>query len=61
MKEKQARIAQARRNKEYQEIKDCTFYPQTNPGAPLYTHDVEIRGLERHLELKELQRRKELE
>ena len=61
LKEKQAKIAQARRNKEYQEIKDCTFYPSINQGVPQTKEEVEIKGLERHLELKELQRRKDLE
>jgi hypothetical protein len=48
----------ARRAAEYNEIKDCTFVPSTLPGAP-ELKPVEIRGLDRHLELKELQKRKE--
>ena len=50
----------ARRAAEYNEIKDCTFVPSTLPGAP-ELKPVEIRGLDRHLELKELQKRKEEE
>lgn len=61
LKDKQARIAQARRQQEYAEIKDCTFYPKTNQKVLLPTEDVEIRGLDRHLELRELQRRKDEE
>ena len=62
MKEKQLKIAQQRRLQEYNEIKDCTFIPQTLNGVPSTHSDaVEIKGLARHLELKELQKRKEVE
>ena len=57
-----ARIAQERRNREYHEVKDCTFMPKTNKGVPADTgEEVEIKGLGRVLELKELQKRKEEE
>ena len=57
-----ARIAQERRNREYHEVKDCTFKPKVNKGAPKDAGDeVEIKGLGRVLELKELQKRKEEE
>ena len=50
-----ARIAQERRNREYHEVKDCTFKPKVNKGAPKDAGDeVEIKGLGRVLELKEL-------
>jgi hypothetical protein len=56
------KIAQQRRLQEYHEIKDCTFTPRTLNGVPSTHSDaVEIKGLARHLELKELQRRKEIE
>ena len=39
--------------KEYEEIKDCTFQPRVINKAP-EVKDVEIKGLGRVLELKEL-------
>ena len=52
---KMARIAQERRNREYNEAKDCTFKPQVNKGVPKAAEEeVEIKGLGRVLELKEL-------
>ena len=62
LKEKQARIAQERRNREFHEEKDCTFKPQINQGVPqAVEEDVEIKGLGRVLELRELQKKKEAE
>jgi len=45
--------------REYEQVKECTFEPQINRAVSMPTEQVEIRGLERHLELRELQRRKE--
>ena len=57
-----ARIAQERRNREYHEVKDCTFKPKVNKGVPKSAEEeIEIKGLGRVLELKELQKRKEEE
>ena len=57
-----ARIAQERRNREFADEKDCTFAPKViknMPPAP--ADDVEIKGLGRVLELRELQKKKEAE
>lgn len=57
-----ARIAQERRNKEFNEEKDCTFQPKVNRNAPAAPdEEVEIKGLGRVLELRELQKKKEAE
>ena len=38
-----ARIAQERRNREYHEVKDCTFKPKVNKGVPkAVEEEVEI-------------------
>ena len=49
-----ARIAQERRNKEFNEEKDCTFIPKVNKHVMAPTEEVEIKGLGRVLELREL-------
>jgi len=56
LKAKQSKIAQARRAQEYHEIKDCTFKPQINGelNQPDQENAPPIKGLGRHLELKEL-------
>lgn len=57
-----ARIAQERRNKEFADEKDCTFAPKVIKNAPpAPADDVEIKGLGRVLELRELQKKKEAE
>ena len=57
-----ARIAQERRKKEFDEEKDCTFAPKVIKNAPAApAEDVEIKGLGRVLELRELQKKKEAE
>ena len=54
-KARMARIAQERRNKEFADEKDCTFAPKVIKNAPAApTEDVEIKGLGRVLELREL-------
>ena len=50
-----ARIAQERRKKEFDEEKNCTFAPKVIKNAPAApAEDVEIKGLGRVLELREL-------
>lgn len=46
---------QKRMDKEYEELKDCTFKPIINNGVP-QAHDqvVVVRGLSRYMELQEL-------
>ena len=46
------------RDREFEEMKACTFQPAVNPGAP-ELRMVQVRGLDRHLEIKEMQARKE--
>jgi|LauGreDrversion4_2_1035121.scaffolds.fasta_scaffold143353_1 ABC-type oligopeptide transport system ATPase subunit len=59
LKEKQERIAQERREREYQMLKDCTFKPNILDKEPstLSTENVPVKGLARHLELKELKKK----
>lgn len=61
--ERQEWIEQERRNKEYDEIKDCTFKPRikNKVGIPGEKDVVVVRGLSRHLELRELKQRQEQE
>ena len=50
------------REKEFNEIRDCTFKPKVNKNVPnFHEGEIEIKGLGRVLELKELQKRKEEE
>mmetsp|Transcript_6066 Transcript_6066/g.21413 ORF Transcript_6066/g.21413 Transcript_6066/m.21413 type:complete len:399 (-) Transcript_6066:368-1564(-) len=62
MKEKQRskieQAAQERRRKEYEELKECTFTPQILRQTPRPSSaPVLVRGLGRHLELRELAQR----
>mmetsp|Transcript_19937 Transcript_19937/g.25457 ORF Transcript_19937/g.25457 Transcript_19937/m.25457 type:complete len:181 (+) Transcript_19937:180-722(+) len=60
--EKENKLEQLRREKEYKELKECTFVPLTNEGTPVRGNGpVIVRGLGRHLELKEMARRQEEE
>lgn len=45
-----------RREREYEELKDCTFKPQVLNTIPSTAKDevVVVRGLGRHLEVREL-------
>lgn len=63
LKEKQERIAQERREREYQQLKDCTFQPKILDKEPstLSSENVSVKGLSRHLELKELKKKQEEE
>ena len=56
-----AKIAQERRNREFQEERDCTFAPKINAAPAQNDEEVEIKGLGRVLELRELQKKKEAE
>jgi hypothetical protein len=58
--DRDAKLAQTRRDQEYEELKSCTFTPQINEGKPEEpTGPIVVRGLGRYLELKEMARRKE--
>jgi hypothetical protein len=58
--DRDAKLAQSRRDKEYEELKSCTFQPRINEGKPEEpTGPIVVRGLGRYLELKEMARRKE--
>eukprot|EP00347_Sterkiella_histriomuscorum_P013421 403364769 len=61
LKEKQEKIAKVRKEREYEQQKDCTFKPSILDKDPATQKDqvVVVRGLGRHLELKELQKKKE--
>ena len=61
LKEKQERVAQERRQREYELLSGCTFQPTILDHEPSTAKDqiVVVRGLGRHLELKELQKKKE--
>ncbi|CDW79342.1 UNKNOWN [Stylonychia lemnae] len=61
LKEKQEKIAKVRKEREYEVQKDCTFKPTILEKEPSTSKDqvVVVRGLGRHLELKELQKKKE--
>lgn len=63
LKEKQERIAHERREREYQMLKDCTFKPQIldKDPATITSENVQVKGLARHLELKELKKKQEEE
>ncbi|KAG2497455.1 hypothetical protein HYH03_004610 [Edaphochlamys debaryana] len=51
-------LMEAKALKEYEELKECTFTPAINRTAPKPAGPVPVPGLGRHLELKELARRK---
>ena len=52
-------IAQVRRDKEYDTLKECTFEPELHAReeVPQPTGPVVVRGLGRYLELKEMAKR----
>ena len=46
-------------DKEYEELKDCTFKPNINEGIPqAHNQVVVVRGLSRYMELQELRQKK---
>jgi len=58
LKEKQQRIAAERRQRELQELEECTFKPKTNPEIKDNNNEiVVVKGLGRHLELQELKKK----
>ena len=59
---KDAAIDQERRRREYEELKECTFKPAVS-SKPVKSQagPIIVRGLGRHLELKELAQKKEEE
>lgn len=67
LKQKQERIAQERREREYQLLKDCTFKPQilehdsSTIGSSNNESVASVKGIQRHLELKELKKKQEEE
>ena len=57
-REKMSQCQQVKKKKEYEELKECTFTPaikRTVPKQP--PGPIVVRGLGRHLELKELAQR----
>ena len=58
-RDRDAKLQQARRLGEYEELKGCTFAPQTQTHArvKMPTGPVVVRGLGRYLELKEMAKR----
>jgi len=58
LKEKQSKIAAERRQRDLEELNECTFKPKTNPGVMDNNEGVVVvRGLGRHLELQELKKK----
>ncbi|GFR49740.1 hypothetical protein Agub_g11897 [Astrephomene gubernaculifera] len=51
-------LLEARAMREHEELKECTFTPAINRTVPKHSGDVTVQGMDRHLELKELARRK---
>ena len=50
---------QKRMDREYEELKDCTFKPNVNEGIPqAHNQVVVVRGLSRYMELQELKQKK---
>ncbi len=60
LKEKQEKIAHERRQRESELMQDCTFKPQVLEKEPSTSKNeiVVVKGLGRHLELMELQKKK---
>lgn len=43
-------------------MKDCTFHPKIQEAAPqVNSEQIEVKGMQRHLELKELKKKQEEE
>ena len=60
LKARHQKIAAERRQRELEELKECTFKPLTNDFIADNSEEVVIvKGLGRHLELQELKRRQE--
>ena len=58
-REKMAQCQMVKKKKEYEELKECTFTPAIRRAAPKSAAGpIVVRGLGRHLELKELAQRK---
>ncbi|GIL54738.1 hypothetical protein Vafri_10453 [Volvox africanus] len=51
-------LTEARALKEYEELKECTFTPAINRTVPKPNGPIAVPGLGRHMELKELARKK---
>ncbi|EFJ49725.1 hypothetical protein VOLCADRAFT_104176 [Volvox carteri f. nagariensis] len=51
-------LTEARALREYEELKECTFTPAINRTVPKPTGPIAVPGLGRHMELRELARKK---
>lgn len=61
-REKDGRLERARRRVEAEQLKDCTFAPQTTKEWPSVVDDdkpLVVRGLGRHMELKQMAKRQQ--
>ena len=57
-RQKMAQCQQVKKKKEYEELKECTFTPAIKRAVPKQASGpIVVRGLGRHLELKELAQR----
>ena len=57
-RQKMAQCEQVKKKKEYEELKECTFTPAIKRAVPKQASGpIVVRGLGRHLELKELAQR----
>ncbi|KAF5837104.1 hypothetical protein DUNSADRAFT_4827 [Dunaliella salina] len=62
VKMRNARLQEAQAQREYEELKECTFTPEVNKGPPpMPEPSVTIPGLSRYAELQELAKRKKEE
>ncbi|CAI2385956.1 unnamed protein product [Moneuplotes crassus] len=58
--ERRQKEEQKRMDREYEELRDCTFKPTINTGIPeAHNEIVVVRGLSRHMELQELKQKKD--
>jgi len=63
-RKKEEKIVQLKREKEYEDLKECTFTPEVNDENAAAVNSksrVVVRGLGRHLELQELAKRQQEE
>jgi hypothetical protein len=59
--EKQAKLDSLKKQKEYDELRDCVFKPKVKDRTPQFTGPVVVSGLSRHMELRAMARKQEEE
>jgi hypothetical protein len=48
--ERARKLSEAKRQRQYEELLDCTFHPQAAKPAPAFDKPVEVAGIAKHLE-----------